>query len=251
MIPYITSTSISLGPIIIQTWGLFVSLGFLAGATASAWIAKKRGLQPAIVWDILGWIIIGSMIGGRFFHVVFYEPAYYLSNPFEILAIWHGGMSMMGGLVGATLVIFGYFKYKKLDWLKYVDVLAFGLPLGYFIGRIGCFLIHDHPGKKTSFFLGVLYPDGLVRHDLGLYHSLFGLLLFLVFLFLSKKKVRTGFFLVVFLCSYGLFRFVFDFLRVDETSLLFLTIGQWFGIMLILFGGLLFKKHKQKKSLLI
>lgn len=232
MIPYITSTTISLGFITIQTWGLFVALGFLAGATASAWIAKKRGLKSVVVWDVLGWIIIGSMIGARIFHIVFYEPIYYLSNPWEVFAIWHGGMSMMGGLLGAALAGIGYLKYKKLDLWKYVDVLAFGLPLGYFIGRIGCFLIHDHPGKPTSFFLGVLYPDGIVRHDLGLYHSLFGLLLFLIFLFLSKKKVQTGFFIVAFLCSYGLFRFIFDFLRVGETSFLFLTIGQWFCLVI-------------------
>jgi len=232
MIPYITSTAISLGLITIQTWGLFVAIGFLAGATASVWLAKKFGLQSVVIWDVLGWIIIGAIIGARIFHVVFYEPVYYVSNPWEVFAIWHGGMSMMGGLFGAALAGIGYLKYKKLDLWKFVDVLIFGLPLGYFIGRIGCFLIHDHPGKPTNFFLGVLYPDGVVRHDLGLYHSLFGLILFVLFLFMNKKSVRTGFYLVVFLCSYGLFRVFFDFLRVGETSFLFLTPGQWFGLIM-------------------
>lgn len=239
MLPYFTSTQIPLGPITIQTWGLFVALGFLVGALASVWLAKQRGLKSAVVWDVLGWIIISSMIGARFFHVVFYEPTYYLANPLEIFAVWHGGMSMIGGLVGAAAAGVGYLHYKKLDLLKYVDALIFGLPLGYFIGRIGCFLIHDHPGLPTSFFLGVQYPDGIIRHDLGLYHSLLGLAIFVLFL-IVKRKAAVGSFLVWFLILYGVARFFFDFLRINDVRFLALTPAQYFGILMVLGGGLLY-----------
>lgn len=237
MFPYIVSTAISFGPITIQTWGLFVVFGFLAGAAASAWLAKRRGLKPVVVWDTLGLIIIGAMIGARLFHVIFYEPAYYLANPSEFFAIWHGGLSMMGGLFGAAVAGLGYLKYKKLDLIRYSDVLIFGLPLGYFIGRIGCFMIHDHPGLPTNFFLGVQYPDGIVRHDLGLYHSLLGLAMFLFFLVLQKKyQTRVGIFVVSFFIIYGVARLFLDFLREGDACLWFLTPGQWFGMIMIMVG---------------
>jgi len=246
VIPYFTSTQIPLGHITIQTWGLFVALGFIAGAFASIWLAKQRGLKSAVVWDVLGWIIFSSMIGARLFHIVFYEPTYYLANPLEILAVWHGGMSMVGGLIGAAVAGVGYLRYKKLDLLKHVDVLVFGLPLGYFIGRIGCFLIHDHPGIPTSFFLGVQYPDGIIRHDLGLYHSLLGLAIFIFFLII-KKKAPVGSFLIWFLILYGVARFFFDFLRINDVRFLALTPAQYFGILMALGGGLLYFRLRDKR----
>jgi len=245
VIPYLNSTIIPIGPIAIQTWGLFVALGFVIGAAASVWLAKKRGLKPAVVWDTLGLIIIGSMIGARIFHVAFYEPAYYLANPWEIFAVWHGGMSMIGGLVGGAVAGLGYLKYKKLDLLQYTDVLIFGLPLGYFFGRIGCFLIHDHPGLPTKFFFGVQYPDGIVRHDLGLYHSLLGLVIFITFLFL--KKISAGNLLAAFLILYGAARIGLDFLRVDEIRLLALTPAQYFGAIMMA-GGIFFLIKLRKKT---
>jgi len=244
VIPYLNSTEIQIFPIAIKTWGLFVALGFIFGAVTSAWLAKKRGLKSVIIWDTLGFIIIGAMIGARIFHIVFYEPAFYLANPLEIFIVWHGGMSMIGGLVGAAIAGLGYLKYKKLDLLEYTDVLIFGLPLGYFIGRIGCFLIHDHPGLPTNFFLGVQYPDGIIRHDLGLYHSLLGLVIFIAFIFL--RKFSTGNLLAAFLILYGAARIVLDFLRVDEIRFLSLTPGQYFGAIMVV-GGIFFLIKLRKK----
>jgi phosphatidylglycerol:prolipoprotein diacylglycerol transferase len=242
VIPYFFSTTFSLGFMTIQTWGLFVALGFLVGAGASAWLAKRRGLKPAVVWDALGLIILGAIVGARFFYVIFYEPSYYLIHPAEIFALWRGGLSMIGGLFGAAVVGFAFLKYKKLNFLQYVDVFVFGLPLGYFLGRIGCFLIHDHPGRPTDFFLGVQYPDGLIRHDLGLYHSLLGLVIFLLFVFLKTKKIPSGSLLVVFLFTYGAARFFLDFLRLGETTFFFLTPAQWVGGLMVLAAGVLWRR---------
>ncbi|MFH1253472.1 MAG: prolipoprotein diacylglyceryl transferase [Candidatus Uhrbacteria bacterium] len=244
MIPYFSLTQIPLGPITIQAWGLFVALGFIIGAAASSWLLKKRGLNSNVVWDLLGWLIIGSMVFARLFFVVFYDPSYFLVRPLEIFYLWQGGMSMIGGLFGATLAAAIYFRKKKLNWFEYSDTMIFGLPLGYAIGRFGCFLIHDHTGLPTSFLLGVRYLDGIVRHDLGLYHSLFGWLLFVLFFVLVKKKIRTGVLLVTFLFVYGVFRFFADFLRVGETHWLFLTPGQYFGLLMIISGLIISFKKK-------
>ena len=189
MIPYFQFTTITLGPITIQVWGLMVALGMLAGAWAAAKMAKHRGQDEKIIWDLSVWVIIAAMIGARIIHVV-YEPATYLADPMEFFRLWHGGFSVMGGFLGALIAGVWFLRRKHVDVWAYSDTALFGLPLGLFIGRIGCFLIHDHPGTLTDFVGGVQFPDG-TRHDHGLYLSINGLLLFCAFLLLARRGART------------------------------------------------------------
>lgn len=219
MLPYIAVQNIFLGPFTIHIWGLMVALGILIGTWAGAVLARKRGLNPKIIWDVTPWIMVGAFIGARLFHVLFYEPAFFFSHPSQIIAFWNGGLSISGGLVGAVIVGIWFLKRRNVRLLEYADVMTFGLPLGSFVGRIGCFLTHLHPGKPTSFFLGVLYPDGVVRHDLGLYLSLDGLALFLVFLLMLQKRLPTGSFIVGYLLWYGTVRFFLDFLRATDGAI--------------------------------
>jgi len=139
-------------------------------------------------------------------------------------------------------------RRKKVDVYAYVDTAMFGLPLGLFIGRIGCFLIHDHPGTLTDFALGVKYPDG-VRHDHGLYLSINGLILFLLFLWLARKQVKTGTYLIVFLGWYGVMRFFLDFLRatdgaIVDTRYLGLTPAQYASLVMVALGLWIWKKKR-------
>ncbi|MCR4313838.1 MAG: prolipoprotein diacylglyceryl transferase, partial [Candidatus Uhrbacteria bacterium] len=187
------------------------------------------------------WVMVGAFVGARMFHVLLYEPTYFFSNPEEILAFWNGGLSISGGLVGAVLVGIWFLKRRGMPLLEYADVMAFGLPLGSFVGRIGCFLTHLHPGIPTDFFLGVLYPDGIVRHDLGLYLSLDGLVLFHVFLFLSRRRLPKGSFIVGYLLWYGVSRFLLDFLRATDGAIVDvryfgLTPAQYTSIILFAAG---------------
>lgn len=237
MIPWFQITTIDLGPIAIQAWGLMVALGFLFGAMASARVARSRGLDPQHVYQVATWILIASMIGGRLFHVFFYDPAFYLASPGQILAFWNGGMSIYGGFAGAIIAAAVYFKRHKLDWHTYAAVTIFGLPIGIAIGRIGCFLIHDHPGTATHFWLGVQHPDGIVRHDLGLYESLNMFLLALVFAVLAKRKVKQDTYLIIFCWWYGLTRFLLDFLRTVDARYFSLTPGQYLSALLVLVGS--------------
>ncbi|HBP00016.1 MAG: Prolipoprotein diacylglyceryl transferase [Candidatus Uhrbacteria bacterium GW2011_GWF2_41_16] len=253
MIPYIYFPHFSVGPLTIQVWGLMVALGFLIGATVSARMIKKQGLDAVMLWDLLVWILIASMVGARLFHILFYEPSYYFAHPFEIMAIWNGGMSSMGGFAGAVIASIWFLRRRHVDVWKYADAAIFGLPLGYGIGRIGCFFIHDHPGTATDFFLGIRYPDGMIRHDLGLYLFLNGFLLFAIFLLLVKYRVRQGMYLVTFLLWYGISRFFLDFLRatsgpIVDTRYLFLTPAQYASLGMITYGCFLFWKFRQKKT---
>ena len=234
MIPYFSATTFSLGPITLHVWGLFVALGFVVGSAAACWLAKRRGDDPAIIIDATMWLAIAGMVGGRLGHVLFYDPAYYWAHPVEIFEIWKGGLSVYGGIILASIVGVLYLRHRKVDVFRYADLIAFGMPFGMWIGRIGCFLIHDHPGTATHFLFGVQYPDGVVRHDLGLYESMNAFVLAMLFIWLSRKQRPVGIYLAVFSMWYGVTRFGLDFLRVIDVRYFGLTPGQYFSI--VLFG---------------
>jgi len=245
MIPYFQFIQIHLGPIPIYVWGLMVALGILAGTAVSARMAQRRGQDPKLIWDLSFWAIIGAFIFARLFHV-FYEPSVYLADPFQLFKIWQGGMSMMGGLLGGALFGILYLRQKKADVFSHIDTAIFGLPLGIGIGRIGCFLIHDHPGTLTDFVLGVRFPDG-VRHDHGLYLSINGFVLFLLFLWLARKKAKTGTYLVTYLLWDGFIRFFLDFLRATDGPIVdvryfHLTPAQYFSVLMVVVGVYLCKR---------
>ncbi len=251
MIAYFQFTTISLGPITIQVWGLMVALGILAGTKAAAAMAKRRGLDEKIIWDLSVWVIVAAFIGARILHAV-YEPGLYLADPVEFVRIWHGGWSVMGGFLGAIVAGVWFLRRKKVDVHAYADSAVFGLPLGLFIGRIGCFLIHDHPGTLTDFIGGVQYPGG-TRHDHGLYLSINGLLLFLTFLLLARKGARTGTYIIVFLIWYGTVRFFLDFLRATDGAIIDsryfnLTPAQYLSLVMVAGGVWMFRKKLSRKN---
>ncbi|MBU0645916.1 prolipoprotein diacylglyceryl transferase [Patescibacteria group bacterium] len=250
MIPYFTATTFHLGPIPIQVWGTLVALGILAGTFASAWLAKQRKQDAGLIWDLATWVILGAFVMARVFHVWLYNFDYYAADPTKIFVIWEGGWSIIGGFLGAVLAGAWYLKKRQVNFGEYADTTIFGLPLGLFIGRIGCFLIHDHPGKITNFFLGVQYPDGIIRHDHGLYLSLSGLGLFAAYLIMWKLKIEKGLLLPVFLLWYGAVRFVLDFYRATDGLIVDarywgLTPAQFASLFMIVLGiTLLIRKRK-------
>lgn len=257
MIPYFSFEKISLGPLTIQVWGLFVSLGILLAVILSYFLAKKKGLNYQSFLDLAFWAILSALVFARVFHL-FYELKYFLENPLDILKIWQGGMSIFGGFFGAILAGVIFLKIKKLNFWQYAEIIFFFLPLGLFVGRIGCFMIHDHLGKIASWPIpwGIEYM-GQVRHENGLYDSISGLVLFLVFLLINKlwaKKLFTGFYGAMFFAWYGLVRFFLDFFRaedlpgVSDARYLSLTVGQYLAILMFGAGVALFFILRRKKA---
>lgn len=236
MIPYFSITTIHLGPIPIQVWGTFVALGIVLGAWWSARFAARRGLDPDIIWRGASWIIIASFIGARLLHVLAYEPVYYWQAPLEALKFWQGGFSIMGGFAGAIAGFALFTRRVGISWAAYADTFIYGLPLGMACGRIGCFLIHDHPGTLTDSVLGVRYPDGQTRHDLGLYEALVSAVLAAVFAALARRKVANTpfFFSRLFLVGYGVARFLLDFLRAVDQTYLGLTPAQYASLAMVI-----------------
>ncbi|MDD2758357.1 MAG: prolipoprotein diacylglyceryl transferase [Patescibacteria group bacterium] len=252
MIPYFEFHTINLGPLTIQVWGLLVSLGALTTLWLSRRWAKKMALSSDIILDIFAWGLVGGLAGARIFYVIFYEPAFFLAQPTEIFKVWHGGASSLGALLGAAVAIWAVARAKKIklkDFLPYLDIMTLAMWPGWAIGRVGCFLIHDHPGRLSDFFLTVNFPAG-ARHDLGLYESLLALFIFVVCLIFYKKFLQhPGRLFVVSFLIYAVARFALDFLRATDLlgadiRYASLTPAQW-G-MAVLFLGLTFALLKSK-----
>jgi len=260
MIPYFQTNAFAIGPITIQVWGLFVSLGIVAALILAYHLAHKYFLAEQVILDLGVYGLIGGLVGARIFHVLFYEPAYYLLHPSEVIYFWQGGASSLGGFVGAAATIYIFAKIKNLsfkDLLPYFDVMSVSLWLGWAIGRIGCFMIHDHPGTLSHFILAVKFPDG-ARHDLGLYDSILAWVLFVIFILLFKRLVKKHYGLVSVLSfmGYTFVRFWLDFLRATDVSgadvrYWHLTPAQWgMAVLFISLTSLLvFDNIKRSKNI--
>ena len=236
MIPFVASQTYTVFGLTFQTWGTFVALAFVAATFIAYRRARHKGLDPNRVLDLAFWIFLASFIGARVLHVLVYEPSYYIIHPWEALDPRKPGFAIFGGFIGAATVFFLYARRHALDWLAYADTLIWGLPWGCGIGRIGCFLIHDHPGTLTHFVLGVKYPDGSIRHDLGLYLSLIGFATGGLFLYLNRKQRAPGFWFGTYMIIEGMVRFGLDFLRIVDVRYFGLTPTQYLSIPLCLAG---------------
>ncbi|MCB1197564.1 MAG: prolipoprotein diacylglyceryl transferase, partial [Deltaproteobacteria bacterium] len=132
-----------------------------------------------------------------------------------------------------------YLRKKQKPFLEYADIVMFGYIPGWFFGRIGCFFVHDHPGRLTDFFLGVKFPGG-VRHDLGLYDALLLGCIWLTLIVASKlvkNKPFHGFYMALTCLIYAPGRFFFDFLRIQESRMGQLTFAQYVCIGVFVLGG--------------
>lgn len=243
MIPFFYWQTISIGPLTLQVWGFFVSFGFLVALALGLYFAKKRNLDKEILTDLFVWLLLGGIIMARIFHIIFYEPDFYIANPVEIIKFWHGGVSSLGGLVGAFAMLLIYVRIKKIsfkDFLPYGDIIGLVFWLGWGIGRIGCFMIHDHPGRLADSWLAVNFPSG-ARFDLGLLESILAFIIFIVvYIFYKKYHERHGLALFVGFWIYFPVRFFMDFLRandllVADVRYLYMTPAQW-GMGILFFA---------------
>ncbi|NCS71776.1 MAG: prolipoprotein diacylglyceryl transferase [Candidatus Magasanikbacteria bacterium] len=246
MIPWFQWTTIPLGPVSIQVWGLMVALGIFLSSVIITRVAKKKGFSSELCYDAILWMILFGILFSRVFHVLFYDIGFYIANPFEIIQLWHGGLSSFGGIFGAGVGLFLFWKKRTLSTkqlLPFLDILSFGAVCGWIIARFGCFFIHDHLGKESNnFFLAMKTPGNGSRYDMALLEIIGMLPLAFVFVVFRKKKLFEGWFLAVLFVYYGCLRFVLDFWRVD-TTYVGLTPAQYFAMVLVAIGGYMFVKR--------
>jgi phosphatidylglycerol:prolipoprotein diacylglycerol transferase len=247
------------GPIRVGWYGLMYVLGFLASYLLVRYQMKKKkvDLSRSEVDNLYFYLILGLMIGARLGYVLFYDLKVYLADPFEIVAIWHGGMSFHGGLIGVLLVgVLFSWKNRKSFW-KIADLVIVTAPIGLGLGRIGNFINGELYGRVTRVPWGMIFPKGgpLPRHPSQLYESaLEGGVLFLILWLIKDKKLPTGGLLAIFLLLYGVFRFVVEFFREPDAQLGFIlgpfSMGQVLSSFMIVGGIVLFayRWNREKTS---
>ena len=236
------------------------SLAYIFGILIGWWLAKKIILKKFqnlnFNFDIkefdnlITYIIISMLIGGRIGYVLFYNFGYYLSNPFDIIKIWEGGMSFHGALIGMILGTYWFSIKKKIPTFFLLDVIVCVAPIGVFFGRIANFINGELIGKTTNVFWGVIFPkiDNIARHPSQLYEAfLEGLILFIIMNFiLFKKNYKIGTCSYMFLISYGCFRIFSEFFREPDAQVgylfNFISMGTMLSILMILAGTIIFLK---------
>jgi len=247
---------VELGPIRVSWYGLMYVFGFLISYLLVRHQMKRKdfGVSKQEVEDLYFYLIIGLLVGARLGYVLFYDLKMYLAEPLEIFAVWHGGMSFHGGLIGVLIVgILFSWRNKKSFW-RIADLIIVTVPIGLGLGRIGNFINGELYGRVTQVPWGMIFPRGgpLPRHPSQLYESaLEGGILFLVLWLLKDRKFPPGTLLAIFFSLYGAFRFFVEFFREPDAQLGFVlgpfTMGQILCALMILGGiGLMFylrKKH--------
>lgn len=233
LIPYFKFEFWQIAGFRINVWGLFVALGFLLAFYLACRWAKKEKLVVSYFFDIALIVLVGSLVGARLAYLLFYAQG----NWQGWYAFWDGGMAFSGGFIASVLGIWVYLVWRKVRVWQYLDILATVMGLGYAVGRVGCFLVHDHLGKETGVPWGIKI-DGVMRQEPSLYSVIVGLVIFGIVCWLRRFKLE-GLRTVVFIMLFGAYRFGLDFLRSGDTRYGGLTFAQYMAAALVIIGVLL------------
>ncbi len=257
MHPQINPVALQIGPLAIHwygltylaAFGLFILLGRLRlKHEPYASIRQPQPWTTRDVEDILFLGVMGVVLGGRLGYVLFYKPLYYLSHPLEIFAVWQGGMSFHGGMLGVLVAMFWYARSRQRPWLQVMDFVAPCVPTGLAAGRVGNFINGELWGRLADPSLpwGMVFRGAgdLPRHPSQVYQFLMeGLLLFVLLWLYARKPRKMGQVSGAFLVGYGVFRFVAEYFREPDSFLglraLGLSQGQWLSLPMIAAGLLI------------
>ena len=210
--------------------------------------------------DLIIYLILGIIIGGRLGYVIFYNFQYYMINPFEVLMIWKGGMSFHGGLIGVIIASIIFAKIKKINFLNFTDIIACAAPIGLLLGRIANFINGELYGKISTLPWAVIFPDvdNIARHPSQIYEAILeGIVLFILINFFALKKkllLKTGYTSGLFLILYSILRIFSESFREPDAHLGYFFNYFSMGIMLSLatfFAGsfiIFFAKNNEQNN---
>ena len=249
--PAIDPVLIQIGPFAIRWYALAYIFGLVLGWQYLRWLVRRPGwrLTPLAIDDLLLYVTLGVVLGGRLGYILFYRPEFYLTNPLEALAVWQGGMSFHGGLLGVVAASILFARRRRLPVLEVGDAIACAAPIGLFLGRLANFINGELWGRPSDVPWAMVFPGGgpQPRHPSQLYEAgLEGLLLFLVVTWLALRP-RTpgseGRLTGAFLIGYGIARSIAELFREPDAHLGFLlgglTMGQLLSLPMVVIGILL------------
>jgi phosphatidylglycerol:prolipoprotein diacylglycerol transferase len=251
--------------------------GLLLAASIAAWMAKRDGRDPDHVWGGLTWALIPGIVGARLWFVLFpsqamvnqgFTPEWFLTHPFDLtngpLAIWNGGLGIFGAVIGGMIGIVIYGRRNHQPLLEWIDIGAVVLPLGQAIGRWGNFINQEIYGLPTNLPWGITiparsrtgiytdmlqYPPDTLFHPIFLYESVWSAFTMVVLLYLwlnARHRFKKGDFLLLYLCSYSLIRFLLEYLRADLTLVAGVNVSQVImGVVGVLALGTLIWRHRR------
>ncbi|MCH8067218.1 MAG: prolipoprotein diacylglyceryl transferase [Nanoarchaeota archaeon] len=248
---------LSIGPFQIRYYGLFFVLGFVIAYFLLVHLAKRRelSLNKDDIADFLLYIIIGVVLGARIFYVFAYNLPFYLDNPFQIIAIWNGGLSFHGGIIGAAIAGFYFTKKKKVDFYELADIVVIPVALGLALGRLGNFTNGELYGRITDVPWSFKFPDAEgFRHPSQIYASFKNLLIFFTLWIIKDKKLPKGFMFWLFVVMYSALRFTVEFFREPDPQLGFiigwLTMGQILSIIMFAIGAFfIIRVYKKSRAI--
>lgn len=242
LFPQFDPVIVQLGPFSIRWYALAYIVSLLLGWRLVRVLARRPPAvaTPVQVDDFLTWAVLGVVLGGRLGYVLFYQPATYLAHPLQVFAVWEGGMSFHGGMLGVATAIIVYCRRNRIPLLGFADRIAIVAPIGLGLGRVANFINGELWGRPAPDWLpwAMIFPRaGLVpRHPSQIYQALLeGLLLFLFMLALSRReglRRRFGLLTGMFLCGYAVARITGEFFRAPDAFLGFLAFGATMGQLL-------------------
>ncbi|NPA71799.1 MAG: prolipoprotein diacylglyceryl transferase [Gammaproteobacteria bacterium] len=250
--PEIDPVALSLGPLQIHWYGLMYLLAFFGGWLYGTYRARK--IEPwngDMVSDLLFYVAMGVILGGRLGYILFYDFAHYIDEPTAIFKVWQGGMSFHGGLIGVTIAMLLFARKTKQSLFQVADFVSPLIPIGLLTGRIGNFINGELWGKVTDSPLGMHVYDPMLQSFVTKYPTqllealLEGVVLFIILAIYARKPRPSGSVAGVFLIGYGAFRFMVEFWRVPDAQLGYLlwdwlTMGQLLSLPMVMIGlGLL------------
>jgi phosphatidylglycerol:prolipoprotein diacylglycerol transferase len=257
--PQFDPVAISLGPIAIHWYGVMYLVAFAQFIALGRYRIKHDSspINTEQLDDLLFYGVLGVIVGGRLGQVLFYEPAYYLANPLQALAIWQGGMSFHGGFLGVLVAMTLWARKNHVTWLGITDFIAPLVPLGLAAGRIGNFINGELWGRLADPNLpwAMVFPQsGSLdpRHPSQLYHvALEGLALFAILWLWTAKPRPAGAASGLFLLGYGSFRFITELFREPDHGIFgqsyTVSMGQWLSLPMVLTGiALLIFAYRRK-----
>lgn len=244
--PEIDPVFFRIGPLAFRWYGLM----YLLGLGSAYWLIKVRSaskripLSPQQLSDLIVFAAFGVFVGGRLGYILFYNLSFYLEHPFKIFAVWEGGMSFHGGLIGTCVAIWLFCIKRGFPIWPMADLAAGATPIGLGFGRLGNFINGELFGRATDVDWCMVFPQGGpdCRHPSQLYEAgLEGLLLFIILTYISRQRTPPGTVFWSFICGYGLARFFVEFFRQPDSHLGFIfqwvTMGQILCLPMIV-GGL-------------